>query len=90
VARPESPVLNFFALFKRYAASVGEKKLFLEFTHDTFILGLIRAIIGYEGFKAIIGRHLIIPFLSVVRFRVRDGTIRMFFNDRELQLSRCY
>jgi hypothetical protein len=88
-ATPENAVLNFFAVFRQYVEA-GEKKLVVEFTHDVFIFGLIRTLLGYEGFRQVFRPHIITPFLSTIRFRVRDQTVRMFLNDRELHLPGCY
>jgi hypothetical protein len=62
----------------------------VQFNHDLFIFGLIRTIMGHEGFKVIFKPHIIIPFMSTIRFRVRDEVVRMFLNDRELNLNDCY
>jgi len=88
-SKPENAVLNFFALFKHHVKA-GYKKLIVEFTHDVFIFGLIRTLLGYEGFQEFFKPHIITPFLSTIRFRLRDQVIWMFVNDLELHLPGCY
>jgi len=68
----------------------GKKKLVLEFTHDTHIMRMLRSLMGFERFHRLMQPHLIIDFLSSLRFRVRDHTIRMYFNDLEVPLHKCY
>lgn len=68
----------------------GHKRLVLEFTHDTNIFAVLRVLLGFDHFKSLLGPHLIIDYMAVLRLRVRDKTVQLFFNDKEVPLKRCF
>jgi hypothetical protein len=88
-ATPEPDVLNFFEIFKEHVKT-HEKKLVVEFTHKELIFGLIRTVLGHEEFTKIFHPHIITPFLTTIRFTVREEVVVMFMNDKQLHLKNCF
>lgn len=52
----------------------------MEVNHDGNLLGVLRFLIGHEEFLKLGTPNLIMEFLSVVRFRVRDAEIKLYYN----------
>jgi len=61
----------------------------VEFNHDVFILMVIRLLVGWDAFPKVIGRHLYMPFLSSLHFRMHQNRVQVFYNSKRLWLPSC-